>query len=230
LTRSSETNVVVGIVDSGLHPHITHFAASAFRADGSKIITGPATQDLLQHGAVTLDIVHAWAPGASLAVAQVFFDRLSVAPRPVAAALDWLIERGAKIVNLSLTTQSDSQALRESCQRAVEAGCLLVAAVPARGPQVFPAAYPGVLRVTGDARCAANQFSWIRNGRIDMGASPLYRTISATASALRGGSSIATARVTGALAALLARGVAADTALQDLVARCTFRGTPIGPI
>jgi hypothetical protein len=54
---------------------------------------------------------------------------------------------------------ADRTVLRDAVSRAVEKGLLLVAALPARGQPVFPAAYPGVIAATGDARCAPGELS-----------------------------------------------------------------------
>lgn len=230
MTSACENNPVrVGIIDSGLSPNVPNRAARAFRAAPGRVVIGDAAVDELDHGAINLAIMQAAATGAAYLVAQVFFDSLTVSPQPVAAALDWLLDSGARLVNLSLGTRSDSQALRESCCRAIHTGCLLVASVPARGPRVFPGSYSGVLRVTGDARCATDQFSCIRDSRVEFGASPLYESSSGARNVQRGGSSIAAARVTGALAARLVRGLSAQTALQDLAAGCAFRGAQPAP-
>jgi hypothetical protein len=49
--------------------------------------------------------------------------------------------------------------LREAVSRALDSGVLVVAASPARGQKVFPAAYPGLIAATGDARCAPGELS-----------------------------------------------------------------------
>lgn len=229
MTCSSERDVIVGIVDSGLAPGIPHVAARAFRSGISGVAVREAGVDVLGHGALTLQIVHSIAPGARLIVAQVFFESLLVAPQAVASALDWLVAKGAQLVNLSLASRTDSPALRESCRRAIRADRLLVASVPARGPRVFPAAYDGVIRVTGDARCGPGEFSTPADGRVDFGASPLHGPTCASGAAVSGGASIATARLTGALADLLLQGCDAHSALSSLSARCAFRGPQNAP-
>ena len=225
----SQRNVIAGIVDSGPAPGIAHAAARAFHCEGSGVAVRAAGLDPLGHGTLTHQLIHSSAPRASLIIAQVFLDSLLVPPRAVAAALDWLIASGARLVNLSLATEVDSPALRESCRRAIRAGRLLVASVPARGPQVFPAGYDGVIRVTGDARCGPQQFSAPADGRVDFGACPLHERPCTPGSPRSGGSSIATARITGALANLLLQGCGTRSAVSVLAARCAFRG-PQGPL
>ncbi len=74
----------------------------------------------------------------------------------VIAGIEWAIEHNMDIVNLSLGLQTDSQALREVCERAYEAGVLLVAAagntgVYGGGEVRYPALYPAVIAVGATA-------------------------------------------------------------------------------
>ena len=82
----------------------------------------------------------------------------------VAAAVDWAVEHGASLVHLSLGLTADRAVLRAAVERAIRAGCVIVAASPARGPRVYPGAYPQVIRGTGDARCAPGELSCLQPG------------------------------------------------------------------
>lgn len=226
---AGDAQPLIGIVDSGTSPTTPAIAARAFRDGADGIESGDASADAIGHATETLRLVRSAAPRAALAVAQVFFDSMSAKPDAVADSVNWLTGIGATIVNLSLGTTEDSAALRDSCRRALEAGCILVASVPARGPVVFPGAYDGIVRVTGDARCAAGQFSHIRTKRVDFGACPhagddRYRAGAA------GGASIAAARVTAALAGLVEAGIARGEAIAALVARCHVAGPQTRPV
>jgi hypothetical protein len=150
---------------------------------------------------------------------------MSTTPDTVAAAIDWLAQLGATIINLSLGTTKDSPTLRERCRRALDAKCILIASVPARGPLVFPAAYEGVWRVTGDARCAPGKFSLVGSSRVDFGADPRPDH---SVSANTGGASIAAGRVTAALGALLETGLGPDEATAAFRAGCTIIGPQNG--
>jgi len=61
---------------------------------------------------------------------------------------------------------------------------------------VYPASYPGVLRITGDARCAAGQWSWLDTAQADFGAAVGEDAGSA-------GASLACAALSGQIAAYL---------------------------
>jgi subtilisin family serine protease len=93
-------------------------------------------------------------PGAQLYVAGVFYeDRrggLLSEAEDLVRALDWLIERRAPVINMSLSGPPN-EVLRAAIARAVGAGHLIVAAVGNAGPAsppLYPAAYEGVIAVT----------------------------------------------------------------------------------
>lgn len=125
--------------------------------------------DALQHGSKLATTVCAIAPAAQLLMARVFFQRWLTRPAQVAAAVDWLCASGAQVINLSLGLRADRAILRDACNRALACGVILVASAPARGESVFPAAYPGVIRATGDARCDRMQWSWLDSTQADVG-------------------------------------------------------------
>jgi hypothetical protein len=93
---------------------------------------------------------------------------------------------------------------------------VLVAASPARGEPVYPAAYPGVVRATGDARCAPGEHSWLASAHADFGAH-------GSAGAVRGASA-GCAHVSARLAALLAEGASPARALGALRERAHYTG------
>ena len=126
----------------------------SFRLRDAEVDIGPAQPDRLGHGSCLLDVVAAHAPAVKFAIAQVFHDRMVTSAVLVAAALDWLAERKVRVINLSLGLRQDRGVLRAACERAVADGIVLCASTPARGEPVYPASYPGVMRMTGDARCA----------------------------------------------------------------------------
>ncbi len=132
-----------------------------------------------------------------------FLRAWATAPAVVAAGLNWLVEQDCQLVNMSFGLRQDRRVLREACLAARRAGAVLVAAAPARGPAVFPSAYDGVVRVTGDARCAPGEFSRLGTAQADFGA--CVRGAQAGDRPC-GGASFAVARVTAALAAHLGAG------------------------
>jgi len=150
--------VQVGILDSGAD--VTPREACAFEArDDGDIGTAELGPDRLRHGTIIAKAIEESARSADFLVAQIFRDRPTTTPAVVAAGLDWLVDKGAQTVTMSFGLRADRPVLREACMRAVAAGVILVAASPARGGAVFPAAYPGVISVSGDARLQKGELS-----------------------------------------------------------------------
>lgn len=159
----------IGVVDSGSEPHQRIIASAAFVLQGSQLWLSEAQPDQLGHGGRIIDIIQQLAPEAELLSAQVFVDRFTTTAAQVAAAIDWLVEQGAQVINLSLGLRQDRESLRDACARALKQGVILCAASPARGEPVYPSAYPGVFRMTGDARCDRAQISHLETEFADFG-------------------------------------------------------------
>ncbi|MCF6751950.1 S8 family serine peptidase [Pseudomonas aeruginosa] len=216
------TELRIGIVDSG------HGAAQAsqvlaarrFWLADERLQEGATQLDSLGHGTAVLAAIAERAPAAQFCVAQVFSERWLTSPLQIAAAIYWLMEEDVALINLSLGVRQDRPLLREACAAAQAAGILLCAASPARGEPVFPASYPGVLRVTGDARCAGAQWSWLHSPQADFGA---------PVAALNGGlagASIASAVLSGHAAEYLLEQPAASAQmlLEHLRSQAAFVG------
>jgi hypothetical protein len=223
--------VLVGLIDSGVRQAQQRHVQAARRfalGAGGAVTQAVLEWDVLDHGGVLAGLILAAAPATRLLNAQVFTDRITCAPVVIAAALDWAVAEGAQIINMSFGLRADRAVLRAACERALAGGVRLLAAAPARGPAVFPASYDGVLRITGDARCAPGQLSHLASRQADFGACPHPDPNTPGDNGLAGGgASIATARVTGMVAAL-----AQDDALcgqddrlaDDLKRRASFHG------
>lgn len=208
----------VGVVDSGWPSVLQHRVALA----RSWVWPDGDARDRNGHGTRTLQAIAIGAPGVRFAVAQVFGEALRTDGDRVAQALDWLVEQGAAVVNLSLGVRRDHAPLRAACERALAQGCVLIASTPARGEPVFPAAYPGVIRVMGDARCATGQHSALLLPHADFGACVLPPDGDRT----HAGASLGSAHLSGRVAALLAGGLAGgrEAVWQALVATADFHG------
>jgi len=86
----------------------------------------------------------------------------------IAAGIVAAVDRGARILNLSLGGPGDGAVLRDAVEYAVERGVLVVAAAgnESTDEPSYPAAYPGVLAVAatdweGDTFWATNRGDWI---------------------------------------------------------------------
>ncbi len=160
----------IGVVDSGFSPAQSVKDSAAFVLADNQLWLAEAEPDQLGHGSRIIDIIQHLAPEAEVLSAQVFHDRFTTTAAQVAAAIDWLVEQGAQVINLSLGLRQDRDSLREACQRALKQGVILCAASPARGEPVYPSGYPGVFRMTGDARCERDQISYLETEFADFGA------------------------------------------------------------
>ncbi|WP_426808369.1 peptidase S8 and S53 subtilisin kexin sedolisin [Pseudomonas sp. WOUb67] len=191
------TDVRIGIIDSGCAPQQARglLGARRFWLEDGQLREGEMLPDQLGHGSAVLASLQREAGPMPVLVAQVFSAQASTSALQVAAALLWLVEAGATLVNLSLGLQQDRPVLHQACSEALAAGVLLCASSPAQGGPVYPASYPGVLRITGDARCAPGQWSWLGTRQADFGG---Y-----VGAGGRAGASLGCAALSGRIAALL---------------------------
>lgn len=204
--------VRVGVIDSGIDAASRDiFAACAFaRSTPGDIVRLAPHGDSLGHGSEVAALIALGHPQAEFADAQVFAAAQAIDAGLLAAAIDWCVEHAVRVVNLSLGLRADRPLLRAACARASAAGLTLVAATPARGGDTFPAAYPQIIAVSGDARCEDVSWSWLDEG-LRAGASP--RPLLPAAG---GGASYAAARLSGVIAAFFSAQPAAGHA--DLLA------------
>ena len=228
--------VKVAIVDSGIGPGLegTVGARVALRLaeDGQVLCSAGDATDALGHGTAVARLVLAQAPRCSLLSAQVFHAARPTAARVIAAAIEWCVAEGARVINLSLGLRDDRSELRESCLAAISQGVLLVASQPARGaarcstnypaiyPSIYPAIYPGVLAVNGDIRCGEGDCSSMGHA-LSFGASPLPPD-----GFSGGGASYAAARMAGRAGAFFETYPAATAAdfKNNLLAIARFHG------
>ncbi len=165
--------VRIGIIDSGvdtgLDPSPRRCQGFILQADRT-IACMPMQPDALGHGSAVSRTVRRYAPQADLLIAQVFDAGGRTSTLQIAAALDWLRKEQADIICMSLGVRDDRPRLAQAVTDALGEHILLCASTPARGAPVYPAAYPGVLRVTGDVRCDAHEWSWLGTAQADFGA------------------------------------------------------------
>ncbi|NIE74710.1 peptidase S8 and S53 subtilisin kexin sedolisin [Pantoea sp. Ap-967] len=187
--------VRVGVIDSGCPAGQALVAGRRFWLQDGRLCEGQLQPDPLGHGSAVVASLQREAAGVPLLLAQVFSDQASTSALQVAAGLFWLAEQGVALVNLSLGLQQDRPVLRQACAEVQAAGVVLCASSPAQGTAVYPARYPGVIRITGDARCAPGQWSWLGSAQADFGGYVGARG--------QAGASLGCAAVAGRIAALM---------------------------
>ncbi|OHB33905.1 MAG: hypothetical protein A2X84_01150 [Desulfuromonadaceae bacterium GWC2_58_13] len=128
----------------------------------------------------------------------------------VIAGIEWAMDNGMDIVNLSLGIAEDYQSLHQACDQAYQSGILLIAAAgnTSGNPAVFPAIYESVVAVNGtDASDNASWFSAI-DSAVELAApgTSIVSTTTGDSYTSLDGTSQAAAHVTGAAALLIAAG------------------------
>ncbi len=180
----------VAVIDSG----IDAAAAGAMQPrearrfvdrDGEVIELEP-TVDPTGHGTQIAAILSSADRAIELVAAQVTSSKGCCTPAAVAAGIRWALSRNADLIHLSLGLRHDRPVLGRAIAAAVAAGILVVASTPARGAVCYPAAYPGVIRATGDARCRRDEIALLASQYADFGACAVH--VSTHGRSLRGAS------------------------------------------
>ena len=148
--------VTVAVIDSGVdetHPalagRIAHRLRVTLDEEEARVVDDPDPGDPVGHGTACAGIIAATAPGADLVSIRVLGPDNRGKGRAVAAAVDWAIEHGVAVVNMSLSSRSDALfgMFHDLADRAYFANTLLVCAannVP--GPS-YPSLFAAVLSV-----------------------------------------------------------------------------------
>ena len=211
----------VGLIDScGRWPGASR--AAAFVAAGNQVECREPAADPTGHGSRIAGLLGR-DRRIELLLGQVFTAAAASTGAAVAAAVDWAAAGGADLIHLSLGLAADRPLLGAAVARAIDAGCIVVASTPARGAPVYPAAYPGVIRATGDARCAPGEISCLAPGLF--GGCPRLEDVPADARAgAAGGASIGAAWVTWSIL-----GGHAPLAASGVIAGLTAAARYVGP-
>jgi hypothetical protein len=155
-TLARGMNVTIAVIDSGIdvkHPELANSVADSFDALGSK--EGPHVHGTGIAGAI---VAHARlmgsAPEARLLAIRAFAGASGGAESTsyvILKGLDYSVEHGAQIINMSFAGPKDPMIERGIAATAAR-GILLVAAAGnagAKSPPLYPAANPNVIAVSG---------------------------------------------------------------------------------
>jgi subtilisin family serine protease len=148
----------IGLIDGGVDPAHEVFSGLTLHQHGcsGRVVPyehGTAVASLIVGRAATF---HGAAPGSELYAADVYCGLpTGGAAEVVAEAFSWLVKEKVPVMNVSLVGPPN-RVLEGVVQRVIAGGHIVVAAVGNDGPAaapLYPAAWPGVVGVTGvDAR------------------------------------------------------------------------------
>ncbi len=161
----------VAIIDSGVegdHPAVGGALAESVRVevegDETRVVPDAAT-DVVGHGTACAGIIHGLAPAALLLSIRVLGPDNRGRGPAFAAGLAWAIERGATVINLSLSSRSEAMfaTFHELADRAYFANVLLVCAANNVAVASYPSLFAAVVSVAAhDVRDPA---VWFYNPR-----------------------------------------------------------------
>jgi len=167
---STGAGVTVAIIDSGIerdHPAVGGRLVRSVRMvlgeDEATVVDDPEAMDVVGHGTACAGIIHGLAPDAEIVSVRVLGPDNRGKGAAFAAGLEWAIEQGASVVNLSLSSKSDALfgTFHELADAAYFANVLLVSAannVP--GPS-YPSLFAAVVSVA--AHDIADPWAWFYN-------------------------------------------------------------------
>ncbi len=155
--------VTVAVIDSGVDPDHPDLAGRLLPA--ADLVGDGLTGDPFGHGTRIAGIIAGVMDGAGIAGVA---SEVRILPIRVLAAdgegdqsrtargIRAAVAAGAQVINLSLSSQTESPAQADAVRYALEQGVTVVAAAGNRrqlgSPTVYPAAYPGVLGVSSVGR------------------------------------------------------------------------------
>ncbi|MBI3958626.1 MAG: S8 family serine peptidase [Chloroflexi bacterium] len=149
------SGLIVAVIDSGVslsHPALRgHLLAGRDLVDNDLIADEEPGGAGWGHGTHVAGIIAHIASDAQILPVRVLDPQGRGNSFAVASALEWAVQQGADVVNLSLGSDSDSRLLREAVQWTIDQRVAVVAAAGNSQSSLphYPAAYAPVVAVTG---------------------------------------------------------------------------------
>ena len=192
--ESRGAGVTLAIVDSGIegdHPAVGGRLVASVRVEMEEdepIVVDDDPVDVVGHGTACAGIIHAIAPDADLVSVRVLGKKNTAKGIAFARGLDWVVEQGIGVANLSLSSGSEElfAAFHELVDEAYFANTVLVcAASNSPGRPSYPSLFSSVVSVA--AHDSPDPLAWYYNPRppVEFGARGVDVPI-----AWRGGGSI----------------------------------------
>jgi subtilisin len=149
--------VKVAVIDSGVdadHPGVGHLAGGIIiepDADAESGYRAVEQQhaDLYGHGTACAAIIRALAPEVELYSVRVLGEKLTGRARCFAGGIDWAIEAGMHVVNLSLSTTNEDwfAAFHDLADQAIHRRVMLVSALANEPKVTIPSDFASVFSV-----------------------------------------------------------------------------------
>jgi len=157
LGTGTGSGVRVAIIDSGVEGEHWAIGGRLVRSvrvelDGEegRVLDEPEAADVVGHGTACAGIIHRLAPDAELTSVRVLGPNNKASGLAFAYALDWVINEGFDVANLSLSSKSEDlyPTFHELVDRAYFARCMLVcSASNVPGVPSYPAVFSSVVSV-----------------------------------------------------------------------------------
>ncbi len=166
----------VAVIDSGVHqghPHIGNVIGGVnIRQDGKL----DDFTDRIGHGTAVAAAIHEKAPAAELLIVKVFERSLAASVDQLIDGLNWALDHGAEVINLSLGTANPKhqRRLARVVGKALGQNIRIISARQMLGVSCFPGCMDGVLGVYADAQVPRDQVRFCEGHAI---ASPYPRPI-----------------------------------------------------
>jgi subtilisin family serine protease len=172
--------VRIGILDSGVnvaHPHVGGIAGG--------ITIGPhglaaAYEDRLGHGTAVAALIHHLNPQAELVAVKIFDSKLATSLLTVIRAIDWCLEQGIDVINLSLGTLNTGHraAFETAVEKALSSAAVIVSALEMNGMAALPGSLKGVIGVLETESGSTHDYQTCeRYGKLVYTAPPFPRDI-----------------------------------------------------
>jgi len=172
--------IKVAIIDSGVNPAHPHVGSVA---GGVRITSSGVDGDYLDyngHGTAVAGAIREKAPDALIYAVKIFETRLTTRIEVMISAIEWAIEQGVEIINMSLGTPNRAHLdrLERAAQFATDNNVAIVAAHDDSGQALFPGHLSSAIAVAADWDCPRDVYRVMRlDGRTIFAASPYPRSI-----------------------------------------------------
>lgn len=154
---STGAGVAVAILDSGVdadHPAVGGVAGAVVietdldAPEGYRVVEGPH-EDVYGHGTACAAIVRSLAPDVELHSVRVLGSNLKGRGRLFHAGLEWVVDRGLQVANLSLSSKAEGMyaPLHDVADRAYFGRTLLVCAANNQPGPTYPSQFASVVSV-----------------------------------------------------------------------------------